>query len=77
MSSMDSGYIDLVFTSPPFDNMRQYSGNTFDQFEQIARELSRIIVNGGVVVWIIGDQTTKGNESGTFFRQALYFKDIG
>ncbi len=77
MSFMNSDYIDLVITSPPYDNMRKYSGNTFNQFEKIAKELYRIVANGGVVVWVVGDQTIKGNESGTSFRQALYFKDIG
>lgn len=77
MSSMSGDYVDLVITSPPYDNMRKYSGNTFDQFEKIAKELYRIMVNGGVIVWVVGDQTIKGNESGTSFRQALYFKDVG
>lgn len=77
MSSMNSDYIDLVITSPPYDNMRKYSGNTFNQFEKIAKELYRVMTNGGVIVWVVGDQTIKGNESGTSFRQALCFKDIG
>ncbi len=77
MSLMNDNYIDLVITSPPYDNMRKYSGNTFDQFEKIAQELYRIIAVGGVAVWIVGDQTVKSNESGTSFRQALYFKKIG
>ncbi len=37
---------------------------------------SRILKPGGVLVWVIGDQTVKGNETGTSFRHALYFRDI-
>ena len=67
--------IDLTVTSPPYDDMREYSGYAFDQFEAIALELYRITAEGGVVVWVIGDATKNGNESGTSFRHALYFRD--
>ena len=77
MKMMSDGFIDLVVTSPPYDEMREYEGYTLEGFEQIAVELYRIIKIGGVVVWVIGDQTINGNETGTSFRQALYFKEIG
>ena len=68
--------IDLTVTSPPYDSLRQYEGYTFD-FEGIAKQLFRITKDGGVVVWIVGDATVNGSETGTSFKQALYFKDIG
>ena len=68
--------INLTVTSPPYDNLRSYNGYEFD-FEGIARELFRVTANGGVVVWVVGDATDKGSETGTSFRQALYFKEIG
>lgn len=68
--------IDLTVTSPPYDNLRTYKGYLFD-FKPIAQELLRITKSGGVVVWIVGDATKRGNETGTSFRQALYFKEIG
>jgi len=77
MARMPDGFIDMTVTSPPYDDMRKYSGNTFSEFEKIAKELFRVTKKGGVVVWVIGDQTTKGNETGTSFRHALYFKEIG
>lgn len=77
MARMPSQFIDLVVTSPPYDGMRAYSGNDFNQFEQIAVSLHRVVKEGGVVVWIIGDQTINGDESGTSFQHALYFKKIG
>ncbi|QST02871.1 site-specific DNA-methyltransferase (plasmid) [Pontibacillus sp. ALD_SL1] len=68
--------IDLTVTSPPYDDLRTYDGYSFD-FEGVASELYRITKPGGIVVWVVGDQTHKGSESGTSFRQALHFKDIG
>lgn len=68
--------IDLTVTSPPYDNLRTYKGYTFD-FETIARELHRVTKPGGVVVWIVADATVNGSETGTSFRQALYFMGCG
>ena len=68
--------VDLVVTSPPYDNLRNYRGFRFP-FEEIAQELTRIIRPGGVIVWVVSDATIEGSESGTSFRQALYFKELG
>lgn len=76
MKRMEDGFVDLTVTSPPYDNLRKYNGYSFD-FEGIADELYRVTKKGGVLVWVVGDQTLKGNESGTSFNQALYFKQIG
>jgi DNA modification methylase len=76
MSRMPDNFIDLTVTSPPYDNLRNYNGYSFD-FENVAKELFRVTKQGGVVVWVVGDATIKGSETGTSFRQALYFKEIG
>lgn len=76
MVKMPDNLIDLTVTSPPYDGMRTYNGYSFP-FEDIAKELFRITRQGGVVVWVVGDATVKGSETGTSFRQALYFKEIG
>lgn len=76
LKQLDSESVDLVVTSPPYDNLRAYNGYSFD-FESTAKELYRVIKKGGVVVWVIADQTKNGSESGSSFRQALYFKEIG
>ena len=76
MPDMPNGSVDLTVTSPPYDNLRDYKGYTFD-FETIARELYRVTKQGGVVVWVVGDATVNGSETGTSFKQALYFKEIG
>lgn len=64
MRKMPDNFIDLTVTSPPYDNLREYKGYSFD-FENIAKELYRITKNGGVLVWIVGDATMNGTESGT------------
>ena len=76
MARMQNDSVDLVVTSPPYDGMRLYNGYSFD-FENIAKELFRVLKLGGVIVWIVGDETVNGSESGTSFKQALYFKGIG
>lgn len=76
MAKMPDGFVDLVVTSPPYDGMRTYNGYSFD-FENIAKELYRVVKDGGVIVWIVGDATVNGSESGTSFRQALFFKEVG
>lgn len=68
--------VDLTVTSPPYDNLRTYNGFTFD-FENLAKGLYRVTKQGGVVVWIVSDGMIKGSETGTSFRQALFFKDVG
>jgi len=75
MSKMPDNYVDLVLTSPPYDHLRSYNGNNKFEFEKIAVELTRIIKNGGVIVWIVGDGMYKGSETGTSFKQALFFKE--
>lgn len=76
MSRMPDDFIDLTVTSPPYDNLRNYKGYSFP-FEEIAKELFRVTRPGGVVVWVVNDQTVNGSESGTSFKQALYFMECG
>lgn len=86
MSRMENNFIDLVVTSPPYDNLRKYGGDkTYHQrlnntgysfeFEKIAKELTRVLKEGGVIFWNVTDQTIKGSRTGNSMRQALYFMD--
>ena len=81
MKNIPDGSVDLTVTSPPYDNLRTYNGNieqwNFEKFKAIAKELFRVTADGGVVVWIVADATIKGSETGTSFRQALWFMDCG
>ena len=81
MKNIPSKTIACTVTSPPYDNLRVYNGNIdqwcFEKFQKIANELYRITKDGGVVVWVVNDATIKGSETGSSFRQALYFKEVG
>lgn len=81
MKDMEDCCVDLTVTSPPYDNLRTYNGNisqwNFEKFQEISKELYRITKQGGVVVWVVGDATIKGSETGTSFKQALWFMDCG
>jgi site-specific DNA-methyltransferase (adenine-specific) len=68
--------VDAIITSPPYDNIRKYKGFAFNWKSTIDR-IYKIVIDGGVVIWIVNDQTTNGSESGTSFKQALYFKEVG
>lgn len=72
--------VDLVITSPPYDSLRNYNNSStwnFEIFKEIAQLLYDITADGGIVVWIVGDATINGSETGTSFRQALYFMECG
>lgn len=76
LKTLPNDCIDLTVTSPPYDNLRVYNGFTWD-FETVAKELFRVTKSGGVVVWIVGDATINGSETGTSFKQALFFMQCG
>lgn len=87
MKLIKDNTIDLTVTSPPYDNLRTYKGKikddvVFDEyfsfpFVEMAKELFRITKDGGIVVWVVNDQIVDGGESGSSFRQALKFQEIG
>lgn len=81
LKTMEKNSVDMVITSPPYDNLRVYGDSnavlTWDKFTVIAKELYRVIKEGGVLVWVVGDSTKNGSETGTSFKQALFFKECG
>ena len=81
MNEIPDGGVDLTVTSPPYDNLRSYNGNNVQWGEHVWRkvlsELYRVTKQGGVVVWVVGDATIKGSETGTSFKQALYAMECG
>lgn len=76
MKQLPANSIDLVVTSPPYDDLRNYNGYAFD-YQSIAKELYRIMKDGGIVVWVVGDKIKDGNKSLTSFKQSLFFQEIG
>jgi site-specific DNA-methyltransferase (adenine-specific) len=76
MARMPDGFIDLTVTSPPYDNLRTYNGYSWD-CNALSDSLFRATKQGGIVVWVVGDATIDGDETGTSFKQALTFKSNG
>lgn len=77
MKNMDENSVDLTVTSPPYDDMRSYFNSPNFDFKRIAQGLFRVTKEGGIVVWVVADSTEQGSETGSSFKQALYFKEIG
>ena len=77
MKEIPDGSVDLTVTSPPYDNLRTYNGNNEQWGEHVWRnviaELYRVTDDGGIVVWVVSDQTSKFCESLSSFKQAIYF----
>jgi len=81
MKEIEIGSVDLTVTSPPYDNLRSYNGNNDnwneDAWKAVISGLYRVTKKGGVVVWVVGDATVKGSETGTSFKQALWAMKCG
>jgi site-specific DNA-methyltransferase (adenine-specific) len=81
MRGMPDKCVDLVVTSPPYDNLRSYGGSgdgwCLEVFKESAKQIHRVVKDGGVVVWNVNDKTESGSKTGNSFRQCLYFMDIG
>lgn len=80
LKKIPNNSIDLIVTSPPYDNLRDYENEliwNFDIFKNLANEVYRVLKDGATLVWVVGDKTEKGNKSLTSFKQAIYFQEIG
>ena len=81
MKEIPANSIDMVMTSPPYDNLRDYGKDFTGWGEHIWKPvldgIFRVLKDGGVCVWVVGDATINGSETGTSFKQALYWMEIG
>ena len=80
LPKLKSECVDLCVTSPPYDDLRSYNDSalwSLDIFKEIAIELYRVLKPGAILVWVVGDAVYKGSETGTSFKHALYFMDLG
>lgn len=76
IKELDDECINLTVTSPPYGEIRDYDGFEWN-FEKLTKELYRVTKDGGIVVWVVNDETKEGSETGDSFRQALHFIGIG
>lgn len=68
---------DLIVTSPPYDDLRNYGGTRFD-FESMARVCIDALREGGVMVWVVADGVNPdGGETLSSMRQAIRFQELG
>lgn len=74
MGRMPDNYLDLALTSPPYGELRTYNGYSFP-FEDIAKELYRVVKPGGVVAWVVGYETKAGARGLDPMKQAIYFTE--
>jgi site-specific DNA-methyltransferase (adenine-specific) len=74
MRELNNACIDIVVTSPPYDNLRTYDGYTWC-FKATANRLTEVLKPGGAICWIVGDGTVNGSESLTSFKHAIYFRE--
>lgn len=81
MKGIPDGSVDMVITSPPYDDLRTYNNTlsdwSSDKWKGVLRGLFRILKEGSVAVWVVADATKNGSETGTSFKQALYAMEIG
>lgn len=82
MRELETNSIDMILTSPPYDNLRNYNNNISelwneDVWKKVFNETYRVLKDNSVMVWVVGDATLQGSETGTSFKQALYAKEIG
>ena len=76
LGEMPRDCIDLVVTSPPYDDLRTYGGHSWD-FYGVAWQLKRVLKPGGVLVWVVGDSVKDGSESLNSAAQAIHFRTLG
>ena len=88
-AEMEPESVDLVVTSPPYDNLRDYNDSSswnWETFTKVADGLIRVLKPGGIIAWNVGDAIVplhgkkKANgtsRTGTSFKQCLYFMENG
>lgn len=76
LARLPSGSIDLIVTSPPYGELRTYGGPFNWLFQGTAKQLFRVLKEGGVCCWNVGDSVVDGSETLAPFEQAIHFKRV-
>ena len=74
MKQLPGNSIDLVVTSPPYDNIRKYNGFAYN-LHATGKEIYRILKEGGIAVMVIQDQTRNFGKTLTSFRTIVDWCD--
>lgn len=75
LSTLPENCIDMVVTSPPYDNLRDYNGFQLD-LSGVGEQLFRVLKPGGIVAVIIQDSTQDGRKTLTSFRMIVNWCDV-
>ncbi len=75
LATLRAESVELVVTSPPYDALRTYDRELEWDFEGTAHELYRVLCDGGVVCWNVGDSVVDGSESLTSAKQKIFFRE--
>ena len=71
LKTMESEIVDIVITSPPYDDLRKYKGNYKLDLTELGKEIYRVLKVGGIYAMIIQDQTKDFGKSLTSFRNVI------
>ena len=71
---LDDNSIDLVVTSPPYDNLRDYHGYELD-LPGLGKETYRVLKEGGIAAVVIQDSTKNFGKSLSTYRLILDWCD--
>jgi len=80
MENIEDKSIDMIITSPPYDDIKNYNYNlnwNFGIFKLISNEMNRVLKDGGVIIWVVNDKTQNGSESLSSFKQVIFFNELG
>lgn len=75
MKKIPNNSVDLIVTSPPYDQVRNYKGNLSFDLHATGKEIFRILKEGGIAVVVIQDQTKDFGKSLTSFKTAIDWCD--
>jgi DNA modification methylase len=74
MSQLPPACVDLLVTSPPYDEIREYRGYDYD-LPKTGRAVYRVLKDGGIAVMVIQDQTRDFGKTLTSFRTIIDWCD--
>jgi len=74
LKKIPSNSIDLVVTSPPYDDIRTYNGFSLN-LPAVGKELNRILKDGGIAAMVIQDSTRNFGKTLTSFKTIIDWCD--